>query len=191
MRKHRMIGRAALALLAALAVATPAMAEKPDWAGGGHGGGQGGGQGGGAGGGHGKGHGQGPAWADDADPGNGRGNGHGKAQGGNQGGGKRSGGGPGGSGSATVVTRTDVDVIRTYFVDHPVGTSALPPGIAKNLARGKPLPPGIAKKMAPIELRQRVPVCMNGWECILAGADMLILDAVHGTIADIVRNVVR
>ncbi len=118
---------------------------------------------------------------DDAGPGNGHGNG--------QGGGKREGGGPGGS--AVVVSRTDVNVIRTYFVDHPVGASALPPGIAKNLARGKPLPPGIAKKMAPVELRQRVPVCMNGWECILAGADMLILDAVHGTIADIVRNVVR
>ncbi|MBP2294843.1 anti-virulence regulator CigR family protein [Azospirillum rugosum] len=170
MRKHR-IERAALALLASLAVASPALADKPDWAGGGQGGG------------HGKGHGA--ASADDTGPGNGHGSGHGKGQGG----GKRESGGPGGS--TVVVSRTDVNVIRTYFVDHPVGASALPPGIAKNLARGKPLPPGIAKKMAPIELRQRVPVCMNGWECILAGADMLILDAVHGTIADIVRNVVR
>jgi Predicted membrane protein len=168
-RNHR-IGHAVLALVTALAVAGPALAEKPDWAGGGHG--------------KGHGNGQGSAWTDDGDSG-----GHGKGQGG----GKRNGGGSGGGsgGGVTVVSRTDVDVIRTYFVDHPVGVSSLPPGIAKNLARGKPLPPGIAKKMAPIELRQRVPVCMNGWECILAGADMLILDAVHGTIADIVRNVVR
>lgn len=158
-RNHR-IGGAVLALAAALAVAGPALAEKPDWAGGGHGGG------------HGKGH----------------GNGHGSGAT-IEGPGRGSGGGPGGG--VTVVSRTDVDVIRTYFIDHPVGVSSLPPGIAKNLARGKPLPPGIAKKMAPIELRQRVPVCMSGWECILAGADMLILDAVHGTIADIVRNVVR
>ena len=154
-RNHR-IGRAVLARVTALAVAGPALAEKPDWAGGGHG----------------------------------KGHGNGQANGGNvEGAGRGSGGGPGGG--VTIVSRTDVDVIRTYFVDHPVGVSSLPPGIAKNLARGKPLPPGIAKKMAPIELRRRVPVCMNGWECILAGADMLILDAVHGTIADIVRNVVR
>lgn len=170
MRKHR-IGSAALALVTALATTVPAWADKPDWAGGGQGGG------------HGKGYGA--ASVDDSGPGNGHGNGHGKGQGS----GKREGGGPGGS--TVVVSHSDVNVIRTYFVDHPVGASALPPGIAKNLARGKPLPPGIAKKMAPVELRQRVPVCMNGWECILAGADMLILDAVHGTIADIVRNVVR
>ncbi|AIB11042.1 hypothetical protein ABAZ39_03205 [Azospirillum argentinense] len=89
------------------------------------------------------------------------------------------------------MSRGEVTIIRDYFVAHPVGTTALPPGIAKKLARGQPLPPGIAKKMAPVDLRQRVPVCMSGWECILAGADMLILDAVHGTIADIVRGVVR
>ncbi|OYD80633.1 hypothetical protein CHT98_30215 [Azospirillum brasilense] len=89
------------------------------------------------------------------------------------------------------MSRGEVTIIRDYFSAHPVGATALPPGIAKKLARGQPLPPGIAKKVAPIELRQRVPMCMNGWECILAGADMLILDAVHGTIADIVRGVVR
>ena len=89
------------------------------------------------------------------------------------------------------MSRGEVTIIRDYFVAHPVGATALPPGIARKLERGRPLPPGIAKKVAPVELRQRVPVCMNGWECILAGADMLILDAVHGTIADIVRGVVR
>ncbi|TWA71079.1 hypothetical protein FBZ82_10348 [Azospirillum brasilense] len=135
-------GRAALALLAMLSVASPALADKPDWAGG-------------------------------------PGGGHGKAQGESP------------RGSRGAVSRGEATIIRDYFVAHPVGTTALPPGIAKKLARGQPLPPGIAKKLAPVELRQRVPVCMNGWECILAGADMLILDAVHGTIADIVRGVVR
>lgn len=150
--RHR-FGTAAAALLAALVLAAPAVAEKPDWAGGGHG----------------------------KEHGHGNGNGHGKEK--HQGG--------AGAAPAGRVTVTDVEVIRIYFVANPVGAGSLPPGIAKNLARGKPLPPGIAKKMAPVELRQRIPLCMNGWECILAGADMLILDAVHGTIADIVRNVVR
>ncbi len=155
MRRYRIVGAA----LAALLLAGPALAEKPDWAGGGQGGG------------HGAGHGK------EKHRENGKGNGNGN--------------GNGSGGGAVTVTRTDVEVIRQYFVGHPVGVSSLPPGIAKKLARGKPLPPGIAKTMAPIELRQRVPACMNGWECILAGADMLILDAVHGTIADIVRGVVR
>ena len=34
------------------------------------------------------------------------------------------------------------------------GYSSLPPGIAKNLARGKPLPPGIAKKAVPAGMWQ-------------------------------------
>lgn len=85
----------------------------------------------------------------------------------------------------------EVVVVRRYFDDYPVHSAALPPGIAKKLARGKPLPPGIAKQLAPIELRQRIPLCMSGWECVLAGTDLLILDAVHGTIRDVLRGVVR
>src|SRR5262245_29699224 len=33
--------------------------------------------------------------------------------------------------------------IRAYFQAHPMTPQSLPPGIAKNLARGKALPPGI------------------------------------------------
>ncbi|MGY0709074.1 anti-virulence regulator CigR family protein [Azospirillum argentinense] len=150
-------GHAALALLAVLCITGPALADKPDWAGG-------------PGGGHGKPQ-SGPSYEFQGGESQGR-DSKGRASGG-------------------AVSRGEVTIIRDYFVAHPVGTTALPPGIAKKLARGQPLPPGIAKKMAPVELRQRVPVCMNGWECILAGADMLILDAVHGTIADIIRGVVR
>lgn len=90
-----------------------------------------------------------------------------------------------------VITTSDRTVIQNYFVANPVGASSLPPGIAKNLARGKPLPPGIAKKQAPAALVQQVPACRNGWECILVGVDLLILDAAHGVVRDIVRNVVR
>ena len=35
---------------------------------------------------------------------------------------------------------------------------SLPPGIRKNLARGKPLPPGIAKKMVPGPMLRELPV---------------------------------
>ena len=41
---------------------------------------------------------------------------------------------------------------RNYFTTHKVTAQPLPPGIAKNVARGKPLPPGIAKKALPSDL---------------------------------------
>ena len=139
-----------------------------------------------------------PALAEKGGNGGGNGGGHGNPHGGDHGGGpgkgQKSKGGErqgGGGAPAMVVTTHDRQVIREYFVSYPVGVTSLPPGIAKKLARGKPLPPGIAKKQAPYALVQRVPMCMNGWECILLGADMLILDAVHGTIHDIIRGVVR
>lgn len=65
-------------------------------------------------------------------------------------------GGPNGGGTviaATVVFR-DADRItfRDYVAAHKIVPQALPPGIAKNVARGKPLPPGIAKRALPSTL---------------------------------------
>lgn len=55
--------------------------------------------------------------------------------------------------SVTVVFRdTDRVTFRDYFVTHKIAPQPLPPGIAKNVARGKPLPPGIAKKAFPADL---------------------------------------
>jgi len=76
------------------------------------------------------------------------------AQGGSQGRGR--------SGSSTATTTTaSVSVVfrdsdrvtyRDYFATHKIVAQPLPPGIAKNVARGKPLPPGIAKRAVPTEL---------------------------------------
>jgi hypothetical protein len=78
------------------------------------------------------------------------------AQGGSQGRGR------GGTSTATTTTTTaSVSVVfrdsdrvtyRDYFTTHKIVAQPLPPGIAKNVARGKPLPPGIAKKAVPTEL---------------------------------------
>ena len=55
--------------------------------------------------------------------------------------------------SATVVFReSDQATFREYFVTHKIAPEPLPPGIAKNVARGKPLPPGIAKRAVPAGL---------------------------------------
>ena len=76
----------------------------------------------------------------------------GRARGRGQGG---SGGGSDASVTAavTVVFRdSDRATFRDYFVTHRIVAQPLPPGIAKNVARGKPLPPGIAKKALPAGL---------------------------------------
>jgi hypothetical protein len=55
--------------------------------------------------------------------------------------------------SVQVVFRdSDRVTYRDYFVTHKIVAEPLPPGIAKNVARGKPLPPGIAKRAVPQEL---------------------------------------
>lgn len=58
--------------------------------------------------------------------------------------------GRGGSASEVAVFRvSDRGTFHDYFVTHQITAQPLPPGIAKNVARGKPLPPGIAKRALP------------------------------------------
>ncbi|HEY0833558.1 MAG TPA: anti-virulence regulator CigR family protein [Azospirillum sp.] len=96
-----------------------------------------------------------------------------------------------GSDAAVTVGVGDRTLIQNYFVANPVGVSSLPPGIAKKVARGKPLPPGIAKKQVPAQLGMQLPYCAGALECVILGADLLILDAVNGIIRDVVRGVVH
>ena len=77
------------------------------------------------------------------------------AQGRGKGGGKSE---PQSQTSVTVVFRdSDRVAFRDYFVAHRIVAEPLPPGIAKNVARGKPLPPGIAKRSLPVELVRVAP----------------------------------
>lgn len=69
-----------------------------------------------------------------------------------------------------------------------IGYSPLPPGIAKNLARGKPLPPGIAKKLGPGPLLNQLPV-HPGYEWQVAGSDLILVAVGTMLIADILKNV--
>jgi hypothetical protein len=87
-------------------------------------------------------------------------------------------------------TDNDRQIIGGYFDQHRYGAQRLPPGIAKNLARGKPLPPGIAKKMLPGDLVAGLPR-RPGYDYIMAGSDVLLVEAATHVVADILRNVVR
>ncbi len=69
-----------------------------------------------------------------------------------------------------------------------VGYAPLPPGIAKNLARGKPLPPGIAKKYVPGSILGQLPR-HEGYEWRVAGSDLILVAIGTAVVADILRNV--
>ena len=71
-----------------------------------------------------------------------------------------------------------------------VGYSSLPPGIRKNLGRGKPLPPGIAKRMAPQPLIERLPR-YEGYEWQVVGADLVLVTIATAVIADVLTDVFR
>ncbi|NYT84969.1 anti-virulence regulator CigR family protein [Pollutimonas harenae] len=78
---------------------------------------------------------------------------------------------------------------REYALDFGLGGySSLPPGIRKNLARGKPLPPGIAKQMVPGSLLGRLPR-YPGYEWRVAGTDLILISVASAVIADILYDV--
>ncbi|MDT8877981.1 anti-virulence regulator CigR family protein [Halomonas saccharevitans] len=65
----------------------------------------------------------------------------------------------------------------------------LPPGIRKNLARGKPLPPGIAKNFDP-RLRRELPY-YEGYEWRRVGADAVLVDITNDIIREVIHDILR
>lgn len=68
------------------------------------------------------------------------------------------------------------------------GYAELPPGIRKNLGRGKPLPPGIAKKVQSGAFLERLPQ-HSGYEWQAAGSELILVSVATGVIADILYDV--
>jgi len=64
-----------------------------------------------------------------------------------------------GEGVTVVFSNEHYRILRDYYSANRPAPSGLPPGLAKNLARGKPLPPGWAKKMVPfpVQIERQLP----------------------------------
>ena len=81
----------------------------------------------------------------------------------------------------------DRTVFRDYFHSHGFVVTPLPPGIAKNLARGKPLPPGIAKKAFP---RNIIPVRPGaGRDVVFVMVGNHVVAMRNGVVVDVMPNV--
>jgi hypothetical protein len=97
-------------------------------------------------------------------------------------------------------SKGEISIIAQWYSDHP-NTSVrggggkkkpkgLPPGIAKNLARGKPLPPGIAKQVLPQGLIALLPPAPKGFERIVVDGKVLLVEVATRVIHDILVDVI-
>ena len=85
----------------------------------------------------------------------------------------------------------DRDQIQAYYSSNPnPALEALPPGIRKNLARGKPMPPGIAKRFPPDALRSSLSI-PSRYEVSEVGWDIFLVEAATGIIHDVLMDVIR
>ena len=104
---------------------------------------------------------------------------------------KKKSSGPDAKSSPEVIfNRGDHDTFRDYFRTHRITAEALPPGIAKNVARGKALPPGIAKKALPADLVLTLgPRVQPGVTFAIAGDRVVALKS--GLVIDVIEGLFR
>jgi hypothetical protein len=98
-------------------------------------------------------------------------------------------------------TDLEVSAIRAYFRANDEsrqgkspgkgkGRKSLPPGIAKNLQRGKPLPPGIAKQHLPGGLVQLLPAAPRGYERIIVDGKVLLVEVATQIVHDVLEDLI-
>ena len=96
-------------------------------------------------------------------------------------------------------SKDEVSIIASWYREHGSATQqekrgkksgSLPPGIAKNLARGKPLPPGIAKQYLPDGLVHALPAPPRGFERVVVDGKILLVEVATRVIHDILTDVV-
>ena len=92
--------------------------------------------------------------------------------------------------SVSVVFRdSDRTTFHDYFVTHRISAQPLPPGIAKNVARGKPLPPGIAKRAVPGDLVALGPRFGPGVTMLMVGN--VVVAVRNDVVIDVLTDVFR
>jgi len=100
---------------------------------------------------------------------------------------------------SVVFSDDEIRIFSVWYRDHGSvadkkrGNSkrnGMPPGIAKNLARGKSFPPGIAKQYLPDRLRQTLPAPPAGYERVVVYGKILLVEIATGVIHDIFTDII-
>jgi hypothetical protein len=68
--------------------------------------------------------------------------------------------------------------------------SSLPPGVARNLERGKPLPPGLAKQTLPRELVVQLPPLAAGLEYAIVAGKLVLVEIATQVVRQVLLDVV-
>lgn len=90
---------------------------------------------------------------------------------------------------ALIITGITVAAARSLALNNQlIQFSQLPPGVQKNLMRGKPLPPGIAKKVLPVPFITQLPH-HPGYEWRAAGSDLVLVAISTAIVVDVLKNV--
>jgi hypothetical protein len=96
-----------------------------------------------------------------------------------------------------VFTDGEASIIRAYYRDQAApqtgkkkDNKGLPPGIAKNLQRGKSLPPGIAKQGLPVGLNGLLPPPPRGFERIEMYGKVLLVEIATQVIHDVLDEMI-
>lgn len=91
----------------------------------------------------------------------------------------------------------EASIIRAYYDQGKEkqkppgkGRQQLPPGIAKNLDRGKPLPPGIAKQVLPNDLIGRLPPARDGYERVIVDGKVVLVEIATQVIRDVLTDII-
>ena len=108
----------------------------------------------------------------------------------------------GDAGVEVVFTQDEIRIISAWYQDHDQYPSqnakskkggnpkGLPPGIAKNLARGKPLPPGISMQQLPGELSAALPPPPHGYERVIVDGKVLLVEIATQIVHDVLSDAV-
>ena len=102
-------------------------------------------------------------------------------------------------GFQVVFTNDEVAIIQGYYQRQDAlskhghknkNKRGLPPGIAKNLERGKSLPPGIAKQHLPNDLQSTLPKTPDGYERIIVDGKILLIEIATQVVRDVLTDIV-
>jgi len=95
----------------------------------------------------------------------------------------------------------DKIVIRDYYRRASSGASGLPPGLArkqqlppglqKQVREKGALPPGLQKRLLPGELEGRLSRLPPGYERVIVGADVVIVEIATRIIVDILADILK
>ncbi len=94
----------------------------------------------------------------------------------------------------------DVDVLKSHYAGKHRGKSkhtppghakkgGYPPGIAKQLQRGKGLPPGLDREPLPADLERQLTPLPRGYVRIRVGADLVIMHSDTRVVVDILHDI--